>query len=70
MVDAFPAGQSPCGAFDMAGNTIDWLSDWYDDEYYQRSPLRNPSGPERQLTRHQFVIGGGWGKGTGSADND
>ncbi len=59
-VDAFPKGQSPYGVFDMAGNTIDWLYDWYDPEYYSKSPVIDPNGPIRKLKRKKWSIPGGW----------
>jgi len=46
-VDAYDAGQSPYGAYDMAGNLGEWVYDIYDRGYYARSPHLNPSGPER-----------------------
>ena len=60
-VNTYDKGQSPYGAFDMAGNTIDWLYDWYDASYYARSPTTNPIGPERNPVRRKFEIPGGWG---------
>ncbi|MFC1936914.1 formylglycine-generating enzyme family protein, partial [Chloroflexota bacterium] len=44
-VGSFPAGASPYGALDMAGNASEWVADWYDSEYYQYSPYENPTGP-------------------------
>ena len=60
-VDTYDKGQSPYGVFDMAGNTIDWIYDWYEASYYARSPNANPIGPERNPVRRKFEIPGGWG---------
>jgi formylglycine-generating enzyme required for sulfatase activity len=44
-VGSYPAGASPYGALDMAGNVAEWVSDWYDADYYDVSPYSNPQGP-------------------------
>ena len=40
-----PAGDSPYGVSDMAGNAWEWVQDWYDETYYSYSPYANPQGP-------------------------
>lgn len=50
--------RSPYGAYDMAGNLWEWVSDWYDLNYYQNSPSRNPTGPTSG--QHRVLRGGSW----------
>lgn len=49
------------GLHDMAGNVVEWTADFYDKDYYQVSPERNPSGPEDGKFR--VIRGGGWHSG-------
>ncbi|MDQ6734895.1 MAG: formylglycine-generating enzyme family protein [Nitrospirota bacterium] len=45
-VGSYEAGKSPFGAYDMAGNVWEWVADWYDPLYYEKSPTANPKGPD------------------------
>ena len=60
-VGTFGDGKSPYGINDMAGNVWQWVSDWYDDDYYSTAPLRNPTGPA--TGKSKVVRGGSWGSG-------
>ena len=57
-VGSFEDGQSPYGAYDMAGNAMEWVADWYSSTYYQFSPYENPLGPKTGLYR--VFRGGSW----------
>ncbi len=36
---------NPLGLYDMFSEGQEWMLDWYAEDYYSRSPERNPSGP-------------------------
>jgi formylglycine-generating enzyme required for sulfatase activity len=57
-VGSFPQGASPYGALDMAGNVAEWVSDWFDPNYYRQAPLTNPQGPDRGAIK--AMRGGSW----------
>jgi serine/threonine protein kinase len=44
-VDEYQNGASLYGVLGLAGNVWEWVSDWYDAEYYSKSPEENPKGP-------------------------
>src|SRR5215213_547357 len=58
-VGSLPDGDSPYGVKDMAGNAREWVSDWYDPEYYQHAPDRNPQGPDKKGVVRS-IRGGSW----------
>lgn len=49
---------NPLGLANMLGNVWEWCSDWYDANYYRRSPEENPQGPE--TGSYRVMRGGGW----------
>jgi formylglycine-generating enzyme required for sulfatase activity/class 3 adenylate cyclase len=59
-----PVGLYPSGATpdeneridDLAGNVLEWVADWWDERYYDRSPRENPKGPAEGGSR---VVRGG-----------
>jgi formylglycine-generating enzyme required for sulfatase activity len=57
-VGAYPKGASPYGVMDMTGNTAEWVSDWWQADYYSMSPASNPTGPATGTYR--VLRGGAW----------
>jgi len=51
-------GKSPYGIYDLSGNVWEWVSDWYDPDYYVTSPSQNPQGPESG--KYKVLRGGSW----------
>ncbi len=55
-VGSFPVDKSPYGVRDGAGNVMEWVADWYHEQYYKESPEQNPPSPEHGIYR---VLRGG-----------
>ena len=61
-VGRFPP--NPIGLYDMAYGGVEWMSDWYDADYYQHSPVKDPKGPtsgEEKSRRGLLPNFGGYG---------
>jgi formylglycine-generating enzyme required for sulfatase activity len=57
-VGEYELGKSPYGVFDMAGNVMEWVADWFSETYYESSPRENPLGPSSG--RYHVLRGGSW----------
>lgn len=42
---------NPWGLYHMHGGGSEWCHDWYDEYYYKQSPVNDPKGPEKGLSR-------------------
>ncbi|MBI5958352.1 MAG: SUMF1/EgtB/PvdO family nonheme iron enzyme [Chloroflexi bacterium] len=60
-VDQYLNGASPYGVYNMSGNVEEWVSDWYQSDYYTRqvnNPEPNPKGPAAGTEK--VLRGGSW----------
>ena len=58
-VGSYPAGASPFGVLDMAGNVGEWVNDYFDSNYYKAAINNNPPGPATRSTYFKRVVRGG-----------
>ncbi len=63
---AHPVGtkkSNPWGLYDMHGNVLEWVQDWFDDTYYPVSPLVDPPGSlvSSEDPPRRAIRGGSWG---------
>jgi len=61
-VESKPSGVSLYELYNMSGNVEEWVSDWYDGDYYSISPKDDPEGPE--TGSHHVIRGGSWNYST------
>jgi serine/threonine-protein kinase len=59
-VGTYPAGASPFGVLDMAGNVAEWVNDFYSFNYSLENVL-NPTGPATSSSLNRVVRGGSLG---------
>lgn len=59
-VGSYPAGASPFGVLDMAGNVAEWVNDFYGFDY-SSSEVVNPTGPLTNGNFNRVVRGGSLG---------
>ncbi len=59
-VGSFPGGAGPYTQLDLAGNVAEWVSDWYQPNYYSQTDASglNPQGPVTGTTK--VARGGSW----------
>lgn len=57
-VAGYPDGRSPKGIYDMLGNVMEWVGDWYDFRAYRTITETNPRGPVDG--EFKVIRGGSW----------
>ena len=57
-VNQFDRDVSPYGVYGLAGNVMEWASDWYHQDSYRMLPARNPSGVSGGESR--IIRGASW----------
>jgi formylglycine-generating enzyme required for sulfatase activity len=54
------------GLFDVLGNVLEWVNDWYDEKFLQNGPTTDPQGPPPTDGGSRLLRGGSWSNGPAS----
>lgn len=57
-INRYDKGVSPYGVYQLAGNVSEWVSDWFDPDYYRLGINENPQGPKTGELK--VFRGGSW----------
>ena len=57
-INRYDKGVSPYGVYQLAGNVSEWVSDWFDPDYYRKGINENPKGPA--VGELKVFRGGSW----------
>ena len=61
LIGSYEDGISHYGLYDMTGNVMEWVADWFHTSYYNESPSTDPTGPDSG--NYRVVRGGSWNTG-------
>lgn len=53
--------ENEIGLYDMSGNAMEWVNDYYQKSYYKYGPSENPKGPRK--TKTNIARGGSFNRG-------
>ncbi|MEN8132338.1 MAG: SUMF1/EgtB/PvdO family nonheme iron enzyme [Pseudomonadota bacterium] len=59
-VGSYPAGKSTFGVHDLAGNAAEWVRDWYDKRFFEKSPVQNPVNTQANRDQYRVIRGGSY----------
>ena len=52
---------NPLGLYDMTNQNLEWMIDWYAEDYYANSPEYNPQGPKTGTEKVVRSVYADWG---------